>query len=97
MIDVEIRPTDWEATGSESDPTSRLLSTITINGFLFHVEAYAVKYVGDDRVQEIDDTTWAESFEVIYKLLGDACAQSQEIEIDGVKRDYVLVAFPYGE
>jgi hypothetical protein len=75
----------------EDDPTcsSRLLTTIVINGQSMHLEAYEIETRTDDLIHLAD-----EDVDKAYGLIqSDACPET--IELRGKR--YVLIATPYGE
>jgi len=94
-MQLTIPESDWEKTGSEEDPASRLYYTgMSINGLSMHVEAIAV--IEKDEQHDYGEQTAADiMFEDEVGTLQDMCDTAfQTTTING--REYVLVATPHG-
>lgn len=81
---------NWEPIG-ETDPFTRLLSTIWVNGCAMHLEARQIK-TGTE-FQEVVE--FPEDYENLCRLYGPDGAWFQTFELDG--RTYVPFAVPFGE
>jgi hypothetical protein len=88
---VDVPESAWEPTGSEEDPTSRLLAALVVCGYYHHLEAYAVKE-DPEGYQQIADPLFSENFEGMCSL-GGPDGPFQTITIKG--REYVLAMTPY--
>lgn len=91
---VEIDLGTWEHTGDDgegSDPKSRLLGTLTINGVHHHIEAIQV-VVDDEDCQQAASPVWRSLFDELYAA--NSCDGAvQTVSYDG--RDYALFLSPY--
>lgn len=87
---LEIDDDWWEETGSDDDPSSRLLGSLCINGVYHHLEAYAV--TEKKGMQEAADLTFEEHVEGMF-LVGQPDKAFQTVEIRG--RQYVLTMTPF--
>lgn len=90
-------PVFWAAdglipAGSDEDPTSRLLGTLSVGGVSHHAELLAVVYNDDEEIQEAADPSFQEMVDQVYSGVGGD-GPWQTIEIDG--RAYALIVTPY--
>ena len=82
----------WEPTGSDENPSSRLLGTLYISGYPLHVEAYEVRQ--DEQVgQTTVDKMFEDDLNHYYAAAScmDGCFDT--IMIGG--REYIIVATPF--
>ncbi len=94
---ITIPPEAWEPTGSGDpakpeegdDPTSRLLTSVWINGTPMHLEAYAVT---DEDGQRAADEAFADDLASLQNIQ-DTSFRTTTIN----EREYVLVATPHGD
>lgn len=91
MPEVTIPDSDWEPTGSDTDPRSRLLASVRVNGVACHIEAFAVlgTYVENEQ-QRIADPYFEDEWRGICLIEPEEAMATLEIQ----DREYVLVAFP---
>lgn len=84
----------WEPAGSDTDPASRLVTTVVIAGLHMHLEAYAV-HADPAGGQAVDDSDQDELLADLYSMVdpGDPFQTTVLDVIEG--RRYVLVAFPH--
>jgi len=85
-----IEPEDWEQTGPEDDPATRLLATIQINDLYMHLEAIEVSIV--DGIQKSTHWEYEDIFENHFSNFGGD-GRMQTTEING--RKYALFASPF--
>jgi hypothetical protein len=90
-ISITIPEKQWQPSGPDEDPMSRMLCCIVINGTPHHLEAYAVT---DD--SEEGQIAAHESFEDNVNgayMVGEPDKAFDTVTIYG--RDYILVMTPY--
>ena len=80
----------WEKTGSDEDPSSRLLGGLSINGINHHLEAIAVEET--NHLQHVADPTFEEEYDGMCAVSGPD-GKFQTVIIND--RKYVLVMTPY--
>lgn len=83
---------EWEPTGSDDNPRSRLLATLYIEGWAFHVEAYEVKEKEGSYFHVTSDTMFEDDLDHYYAA-ANADGPFQTIRIEG--REYVIVMTPF--
>lgn len=96
---------EFEPTGTEEDPTGRLLATVEIVGVPHHLEAIAVQYEVDGEVvdlntyegfepweQKATDPEWQSMLEE-YSRAASADGSWMSVKIAG--REYALCLTPY--
>lgn len=91
---VSVDLSTWQETGDDgngSDPKSRLLGTLTINGVRHHIEAIQVEEDADG-IQNAASPAWASYFDELYTAFGGDGAM-QTVEFNG--RSYALFVSPY--
>lgn len=94
-ITATIPPEAWEQTGPEENPATRLLCTLRINDYPFHVEAYEVTGCGagdQEGEQDIADSYFGDEWRGICLLNQDSAYQTMDIG----GRFYVVVMTPFG-
>jgi hypothetical protein len=93
---------EWEETGCDVDPRSRMLATLLIGEMPMHLEAWRVTGIDDAdyqkfkcRCAESEDAghCLGEAYEDVAKLNSDGPFQT--IEVEGAQ--YGLVAQPFGD
>ena len=105
---LDINADDWEPSGDDEDPTSRLhfKPMLHIAGTPMHFEAHAVHMepegVSDggfiSHTMEPDHPWGAEVLDAIYGIGGgDKPLQTTSITVNGRTRDYVLILYPHCE
>jgi hypothetical protein len=87
--EMDVPDDAWEEDGSDEDPSSRLLTAVVLNGYHFHLWAFAVV---NGETQEVADTLFRENLEGVYSV-GEPDKRYQTVHIKG--RDYVLSLTPY--
>lgn len=87
---IDVTAPTWEETGPETDPKSRLLATIKINGLNMHLEAWQIH---SDSTNQ--DAKWMELNDKLGTLQNMMDCDFQTTKIGW--RDYVLVCTPYGK
>lgn len=92
MNAITIPETDWERTGSDEDPGSRLLTRMTINGHYFHIEAISVRD-DDENIQVVQDQDFAPEFDALHTIAGNDGGPFSTQMILG--REYVVVVTPH--
>ncbi len=90
-LHLTLDPQQWTPTGSDTNPTSRLgyLPNLYVNGYAFHVEAYAVTETGE---QCATDPTFADEVDALQRVCG---ARLSTQHING--RAYVVAIYPHGD
>lgn len=101
-LSLDIAEDDWEITGDDEDPGSRLTlnPTLRIAGVPMHLEAYAVHEEpegvasgGFVSTMQVADHAWGETaVNCIYEI-GGHDKPLDTVTIRG--REYVLVAYPH--
>jgi len=89
-INVIIPFSQWEQTGSEENPKSRLLAGIIINGLHLHLEA----------IQVHNDGSGQKAVDVMFEDQVSNYQNIQDTEFTTINhegRDYIIVATPYGD
>ena len=89
---IQIDPSDWEHTGGDEDPSSRMLTSIQINDMSLHLEAIAVQEVNGG-IQVAVNPDFDESLNAYYLAPGCDNGRFITTEIDG--RTYALFALPF--
>lgn len=92
-FNVNIPPEAWEKIGDvelSGSTDTRLLSTATINGHFFHVEAIAVAEAGEDGIRHAIDESLDENIDHACAINGCSC-EAQRIG----ERDYVITIIPF--
>lgn len=102
---LDIAADDWEPSGDDEDPTSRLhlRPMLHLAGVPMHFEAHAVTDPPPctpsgscSHIQEADHPWGEEVLDAIYGIGGgDKPLTTVEITIDGRTREYVLIAYPH--
>jgi len=90
-VDLKIKDEDWAPTGDESDPTSRLLISVYVNGVPHHLEAYAVKD-DEEGYQTAVDSAYDSNLHGMFQV-SEAEGRWETLEISG--REYVLAMTPF--
>ena len=92
-LGLNFPPDMWEQTGDEDDPAARLLTSFSINGCMFHLEALAVtehERDGERTEQRYDDAPgW------IMTAIEDSADGRPVSTVEMQGRKYVLIATPY--
>lgn len=89
---IEVPSGAWDPSGSEEDPTSRLLCCLIVNNTAHHLEAYAVtnEPLG---LQRAVDPLFESNVDAMYRLASEPDQAFQTTEIAG--RTYVIALTPH--
>ena len=92
-MNITIPDDKWQAVGSDKDRSARLLTGITINGLDLHLEAWAVEPRSEAQFRDAVavDPSVREGLTLFQNEM-DCAFRSVEIN----RREYVLIATPYG-